>query len=277
MPKNFESHSYRIWEARPDMVEVVQSPQDANFSDLFGEPQVIQRPEPTQRNVLYFSHTSGVEAQEATGILQGIRRVIQEVGSKIQVKNFGAFHVNDGPYGNSDWYQRQAQTNTNTGYGPQIDANRLDELLRTEPYQKHTPHMDAMAFDQDMTAIESGAKYNFIYGSARYPHYVMSVKRFRTRIKDPALRQIALSVIAAHELGHNFGLVGRNFNCINKLGLHCNGQCGPCLMEQVDVSGCRTIEAQTRAIVDRSRWLCNDCLEETNYKREDLEERGILW
>lgn len=277
MSQVFRPHTDRIWEAKPDIMEVVQSAQNSNFSDLFGEPQVIQKPKPVQRNVLYFSHATGVEAQEATGILQGIRRLIKEVGSKIQVKNFGAFHINDGPYGNTDWYQRQALLNRNMGYGQQIDFYKITELLSQEPYQEHTPHMDVMAFDHDLTTSRLEVSNNFIYGGANYPHYVMSVARFRGIIKDPGLRQAALSVIAAHELGHNFGLVGRNFNCVNKIGLHCNGECGPCLMEQVDVPGCRTIEAQTRLIAYRTRWLCNDCLNEANFKKADFSSKGILW
>ena len=274
MRKIFNSHEYRIREARP----LILDPKNrrTSFDASFGPPRTINISTPKERNDLYFSHTSGVEAHEASAILLGIRRLIQEVGSKIQIKNFGDFYIDDRPFGNSDWYQAQAKTNKQRGHGPQIEDLKLIRLLHEEPYQEHHPHMDVMIFDQDLRSDE--ANNNFIYGSASYPHYVMSVRRFRDRMSDLHLRQIAMAIMAAHELGHNFGLVGRNFNTVFKLGSHCNGQCGPCLMEQVDYGpGTRTLEDQSRLLVGQVRWLCDDCLDEAGYKKQDLEEKGILW
>jgi len=281
MNRIFRPHTSRLQEARPDLTQTSGSDRDDKnrgaeaTQNLFGTIPKGPPPQPKQRNELFFSHTSGVEERESAAILAGIQKIIADVGSRIKVKNFGAFNLGNGPFENTDWYQTRALLQRQRGHGRQISDITLDLLLRDEPYQKQHPHLDVMAFDHDMTSGEPDN--NFVYGSARYPNYVMSVRRFRDRIKDQDLCQMALAVIAAHELGHNFGLVGRNFNWVNKLGSHCNGGQGPCLMEQVDFPGCRTIENQTRSIIGRTRWLCEDCLEEAAFKKQHLNERGILW
>ena len=232
------------------------------------------------RKKLYLTHTTGVENHEAGVIFSGIAKLVEEIRSGVQLINYGNRHENtaDGKFENPDWYQNQAMTNRNMGFGQQVDGSALLTLLSQEPWQQYEPHMDVMVCDRDMTGFDaqSGRYANFAYGITRYPNFVTSVMRFRHRIKDPDLSQAALAISAAHELAHNFNLVNRNFNWINELGIHCNGESGPCLMEQVDVSGRRTIEEQARLLIGRQRWLCSDCLEEANF-RKDLLEGHDLW
>ena len=234
-------------------------------------------------NELYFTHTSGVKPLEAEAIFAGIKKLIEEVRSNITIINHGYKHINthNGKYQNPNWYQEQAVINREMGFGQQFDGSKLLTLLSEEIWQHppYTPHMDMMVCDCDMTGWDiTNQEYgSFAYGIGRYPNSVMSVKRFRDTIRDPKLLQAALAVTAAHELGHNFSLVNRNFNQTEKLGSHCNGKSGPCLMEQVDVGGCRTMEQNARLLINRERWLCKDCLEEAAEKRGMLINNNFLW
>jgi hypothetical protein len=165
------------------------------------------------------------------------------------------------------------------GFGIQISARKVDSLLRNEPFQKENPHFDVMIIGMDLTTGMNDPQNNFIFGYGPYPNNIVSVKRFMHWIKDPHLREAALAILGAHEFGHNLDLVSRNFNVGTegyKAG-HCNGDSGPCLMEQVNVPGARNIEAQARLIYSKSKWLCPDCSEEIEFKKDDLKRMGIHW
>jgi len=237
-------------------------------------------------NELYFAHTSGVRPLEAEAIFAGIRKLIEEVRSNITIINRGYQHINthDGKYQNPNWYQEQAAINRDMGFGQQVDGSKVLTLLSEEIWQHppYQPHMDVMACDKDITGYNkaAGEYADFAYGIMRYPYSlnsVMSVKRFRDTIRDPKLLQAALAVTAAHELGHNFSLVNRNFNQTDKLGSHCNGKSGPCLMEQLDTGGSRNMKENARLFINRQRWLCKDCLEEAAEKREMFINSDLLW
>ena len=58
---------------------------------------------------------------------------------------------------------------------------------------------------------------------------------------------------------------------------HCNGESGPCLMEQVNIKGVRDIDEQTKLIIDRENWLCPVCTDEIQFKKTDLRKKGIYW
>ncbi len=243
---------------------------------LFGIPE--QRLlDTSKRDKLYISHTSGVDTNEASAIFSGVEKLIQEVRSSIQIVNYGNQHIDtpDGRYADPDWYQDQAKMNRRRNLGQQVDASRLLTLLSEEVWQHppYDPHMDVMVIDSDMTSKDT----NYVYGAARYPNYAMSVRRFRERIEDVHLRLFSLAVTAAHELGHNFGLIDRNFNRTKKLGLHCNGESGSCLMEQVDVAGSRSMEDQARILANQTQWLCTDCAEEATIRGDIFRENNFSW
>jgi len=136
-----------------------------------------------------------------------------------------------------------------------------------------------MIIDKDLRIREDDPQNNFIFGYGPFPNNIISVKRFIKWISDDQLRYKSLAVLGAHEFGHNLDLSHRNFNYGDegyKYG-HCNGENGPCLMEQVNVSNARSIDEQAKLLFDRNRWLCPDCLEEIEFKKQDLRRQGILW
>ena len=231
------------------------------------------------RRLLFFSRTSGVDVDDYKAIKSGVQKIIDETGRRIQIRDYGDFSLHNGNFGSTDWYQREALTRKNKGLGRQVSAGMLDHLLRTEPYQQQTPHFDFFVVDKDLTTHARDIENNLIFGYGPYPNNIVSTRRFRKYMPDSGIRQISLAVLAAHEIGHNLDLVGRNFN-IGTDGYtvgHCNGEKGPCLMEQVNVPGQRTISHQARLLVSRSNWLCPDCTDEVRYKRRDLKSKGVHW
>lgn len=232
------------------------------------------------RTELYCSQTAGVPEAEYAPILAGFHRLISEVRSVIQLVDFGnmAF-AQEGDFSSPEWYQNRATTKIDAGFGPQVSAVELDRLLRIEPFQRQRPHFDLMVIDRDLRTASNDFGNNFIFGYGPYPNNIISIRRFLRYIPDAPLRRLALSVLAAHELGHNFYLTRRNFN-IGKNGYkfgHCNGESGPCLMEQVNVPETRDIQDQARIIAPRGRWLCPDCTEEIWLRSENVRSRIGFW
>ena len=108
---------------------------------------------------------------------------------------------------------------------------------------------------------------------------IISIVRFRHWIKDEKLRYASLAAMGAHEFGHNLDLVDRRIN-IGDGGYkewHCNGEQGHCIMEQVNVEGCLSIEEHTKTLSGRKNLLCETCSEELVYRRFFLEQNGFRW
>ena len=230
------------------------------------------------RSEMYFCRTTGVPLPEYEALLFGFQKIINETERNVTVRNFDNQSWGNGDYGSPDWYQNEALTSIDNGYGRQVSAFVLQKLLWEEPYQAENPHFDALIVDRDLIFCE-GDGGNFIFGYGPYPFNIISVNRFINWIKDSVLRQISLSIIGAHEFGHNLDLVNRSFN-IGTEGLkagHCNGENGPCLMEQMNVEGCRNVDEQARLIYNREKWLCIDCTAEIETKRNDLIKRSVHW
>lgn len=231
------------------------------------------------RKDIYFSRTSDVPTPEYEAVKSGFARIVSESGRSVGMKDFGCFRSGTGAYSSPDWYQEQAMTGRDRGFGLQVSAADLDALLRNEPYQRQNPHMDVLVVGKDMTTTMNNTDNNFIFGYGPYPNNIISVKRFLNWFKDPALRQKCISILSAHEFGHNLGLVRRNFNIGDeryKRG-HCNGKVGPCLMEQVNVPGARNIDVQARLLWGRNKLLCPDCSDEVKFKKEFFQKIGAFW
>ena len=262
--KTIHPHTVRLSEARPDL-----SPSASRRSKNNSEPIL--------RNSIFVTHTPAIREAEAEGVILGIKKILIETRSRIDVCFFGNFDLGDGPFGRTEWYQEQALMIRERGAGRQANVRIIDRLLREEPYQKNNPHFDVMIVDHDLTSGDP--ENNFAYGYANYPNYIVSVARFRQRFPNIDSRNVALAVTSAHEMGHLFGLTSRNYN-IGSSGYkkgHCNGESGPCLMEQVDVDDSRTIEEQTEILIDRVHWLCDDCLGEAAARRDHLEKNAVIW
>ncbi|MCX6819093.1 MAG: hypothetical protein NT129_03800 [Candidatus Aenigmarchaeota archaeon] len=231
------------------------------------------------RRDMYFCRTADVPLPEYSALLTGFQKIINETGRRIKIHDFGNYNLGKFDYGSPDWYQEHALTKRERGLGRQVSAVVIDKLLREEPFQKQKPHFDVMIVDKDLTTYLDEPENRFIFGLGPYPNNIISVKRFIHNIKDPRLRKASLAVLGAHEFGHNLDLVRRNFN-IGTEGYkisHCNGEKGPCLMEQVNVDEARNIDEQAKLIIDKDKWLCPDCTDEIQFKRDDLRKKGVYW
>lgn len=224
------------------------------------------------RREIYISRTKKVSKVDYQSIIKGIKHILSEIGSNLKIKDFGNFNLGRGEFSSPDWYQNNSLTEENHGFGKQVNAITLDQLLRTEPFQKENPHFDFMIIDKDLTW---GLDNNWIFGYGPYPNSMISTKRF----KHNSLRKDSLAMMAAHEFCHNIGLVYRDFNIGSgeyKAG-HCNGEKGPCLMEQVNVKGTRDVDKQAAIIANKNGWLCYSCTIEISYRREYLKNKRIFW
>ncbi|MBW3021285.1 hypothetical protein KY328_00025 [Candidatus Woesearchaeota archaeon] len=194
--------------------------------------------------------TPGVRDSELASAFTGIERFIDELGLpiKIEIKVY------------PDESLRKALTPRNLGYGPQLDCSVIADLLSEEDLFK------LVLVSNDL--YTGRPDNNFIYGQRHFPNAVMSVRRMQHLDED--LKHESIAQIAAHEFGHNLDLVGRNYNSGTQgyTIKHCAGEKGPCLMEQVDVPGCKTSLELVQLLTDR--YLCPDCTHEIKYRMEEL-------
>ena len=98
---------------------------------------------------------------------------------------------------------------------------------------------------------------------------VLSTHRFKDL--ESRQKQKVLQLLSAHEMGHIFGLVTRANNAHEALGRHCLGEKGACLMEQMNVRGCKTIERLSNLVIPHRNWLCEDCQREIAQHRTKAE------
>ena len=228
------------------------------------------------RGDIFITRTKEVPVEGYSIIRQAIGKIIAETRSNLRITDYGSFKLHNGDYGSPDWYQGQALTGSDKGFGQQVDAVGIDRLLRSEPYQRDHPHYDVMVVDKDLRTDSDDN--NFVYGIGSFPNVVLSTRRFMN-IRDTNDRLASLANLAAHELGHVLGLTHRSWNrgtsgmCVG----HCAGEKGPCLMEQVDVPGQRTAVKQARKVIVRENWLCEDCTEEIEMRRKAILNLGLRW
>lgn len=208
--------------------------------------------------------TSGVKKDEYGAVIYGLEKILNEVGSELIIRSYGSKVYKDyGDYCSPDWYQNKALTKIERGYGQQVNAVVISDLLLTEPYQMPNPHYDLFITDKDLRLPEE--ENNFVFGINLLRTNVLSIRRLRGYKNSYA----AIAVLTAHEFGHNKGLVTRNVNAASGgyKTFHCKGEKGPCLMEQVNVRGCRDIIKQAELVYPLRNWLCADCKEETRLNK----------
>lgn len=227
----------------------------------------IFRPTSLIERRLYLSRTSGVNKEEFWAARNGIERIIAEVRSDLKVFDLGLL-------GSAEWCQEYAGFYADNDTKRKIDAVEAQTLLTQIPQHQFLP-MNVLLFDEDIVTEKTKPPVN---GVAYYRNILMSVKPFRTSYFNQGLNLSAIKMLAAHELGHNFGLAGgREHNWVEEGGRHCNGECGPCLMEQVNGPRLKRIEQWINLIINRTRWLCEDCINECNVKKWETNEAGMVW
>lgn len=203
---------------------------------------------------------------------RGIAMLLREAGMGIGVESLGHVRTAGRSRYSPDWYQSEACEAV--GVGHQVRARVMDSLMRASPRQANDPHYDIMLVDRDLR-YDSGDGMNFIFGLGDYPNNIISVARLR-EIRDTTTRDIALSILAAHEFAHVLGLVSRDRN-MGRDGLeahHCMGERGPCVMQQVF-----SVDDLARRVVDIAsvggRFLCDDCREELSILARLYRNHGI--
>jgi len=114
--------------------------------------------------------------------------------------------VRQQPYWGTQWYI-DASYDGETG---RIVGPSFLELLRNEPWQKASPHLDMILVDEDLTDMPAPL-------ARRQPHYyslgtsyperaaVISVHRLRS-LESNALKEAALRRLVRHHLGHLLGV-----------------------------------------------------------------------
>ncbi len=276
MAKEFYQQDTRLAEARPDLMATQQriyaSREDDNDFSGFG----TGRSKPIVRDRLFVANTSEIETNEADAVLSGVRKLLDEIQSRIVVAYSGDLPIGEGEYGNADWYQENALMHREKGFGQQVNAYKLDHIMRIEPQQMIQPHFDLMVLDKDLTTAFLGN--DFIYGLVKYPNSLLSVCRLRGKFEDYRVYLALLSLIGAQQTARLMGLSRRNFNekGDNHFDGYCNGEKGPCLMEPLTLAG-NDPEEQVDLLAGEVNWLCEDCLEEAEYRRKDLQRKDMIW
>jgi hypothetical protein len=277
MEKRYFTQETRLAEARPDLMSILQrlssSPEEdtpfANLTDSPLAPALV-------RDTMMVSNTSEIDEAEAESVILGVRKLLSEIQSRIVVAYSGDTAIQGDDFGDPDWYQQQCLMEREQGFGKQVSANKLDHLLRIEPQQQKQPHFDLMILDGDLTTAFLGN--DFVYGAVRYPNSLLSVCRLRGAFSDYRLYKSVLSLISAQHMARLTGFPRRNFN--EKRGRpyngYCNGEKGPCLLEPLKFTG-PDAEQRVSGIAGQVNWLCDDCLEEAEFRRKDLQAKEMIW
>lgn len=182
----------------------------------------------------------------------------------IQMRLFGNWVipalVPDTPYWGTQWY-------IDTSYDDDLQrviAPVFLELVRQEPWQRMDPHFDLALLDQDLTDFPSPLARlrpgHYSLGSS-FPGTtaVMSLRRVRT-LSDPRVRELALSRLVRHHLGHVLGIPGfTRQKHVQRLGLefHCTN---PCVMRHA-----ATVEELAQMALEEAEmgWpFCEECTRE---------------
>lgn len=210
-------------------------------------------------------NTTAVEQEDIQATLEGAKRIVKEVRSRLPIKYLGTLH-SEIPLGNADECQRRSMVRLEKGKGePAVEFLEIIKSL-----EANKDRLFVMVIDQTLFSLgydKDGEFADFLkLGGAIYPNSVVSVKSMPA---ERELRRMYLQITAAHELLHNFGLVNRSSNYIET---HCNQEAGDCLMGEGG-----NIADRAKKLMHRKNWLCRDCLSEAQTKKKDTEDRGLVW
>ncbi len=207
---------------------------------------------------IYVMNTSNVPTEEAQAGFQGVMDAARASGQRREVVNFGSERWVAGDYGSSDWYVEEAfrrqQFSRNLGHGPQLVTRSVTRLFIEEPWQQN-PHWEVFIVNRDLTSGEPDN--NFVFGETNVDlrASVQSVTRLMNEVPRGQLRLSMIRRLLAHEVGHMFGLPGRNYRVEQKLGLHCINIC--CMRQGMSIPEWAQLTQQE----ERSNIkFCNDCL-----------------
>lgn len=175
---------------------------------------------------IYLMWSSDVPPAEAQAATQGVFDAVNASGQRRQVVNMGSTTWGRGDYSSADWYLNKALETQgevrDRGCGKQVNASILINQFYEEPWQEK-PHWEVSIVNKDLYMEGT----NFVFGATRpeFAASVQSVRRLIDSVSDKELRSEMIRRLLRHEVGHMFGLPGRNFNVEQKLGSHCTNVC----------------------------------------------------
>lgn len=175
---------------------------------------------------IYLMWSSDVPSAEAQAAAQGVYDAVNASGQKRQVVNLGLSPWSKGDYSSADWYIDKAlriQNETrDKGHGKQVNVSNLMNQFYEEPWQEK-PHWEVFITNKDLYMQGT----NFVFGATNpdFAASVQSLKRLIDEIPEGELRREMIRRLLRHEVGHMFGLPGRNFKVEEKLGSHCTNIC----------------------------------------------------
>jgi hypothetical protein len=212
----------------------------------------------------------GVTDAEAATVVKTVKQVVQVmydlclkagVGlSPTAIKPFGTWVMPSipagDPYSGTQWY-------IDTAYDPalgQVVAPRFLELVKQEPWQIASPHLDVAVLDRDLTDGASSVMGSSLPGTAT----VISVHRLRG-LSELEAQLTALRRLVVHNFGHVLEIPreGRLGVIDDRRERHCTAICG--MRDPDDVE---ELVAMAREEAALGRLLCQEC-------RQDL-VRAVL-
>lgn len=196
--------------------------------------QVRHNPEMVRRTELrhdylvpiYVMWSSDVPLLEAQAALNGVADAVSASGQRREIVALGSRQWSEGAFSSADWYVQEARRRQhearNLGYGQQLNVDSLTRQFYEEPWQAN-PHWEVAIVNTDLYADGT----NFVFGITQpdFAASVQSVRRLIDSVPAEELRTAMVRRLLRHEVGHMFGLPGRNYNVEQKLGLHCTNVC----------------------------------------------------
>ncbi|MGH2460480.1 MAG: hypothetical protein ACRDIY_16625 [Chloroflexota bacterium] len=167
--------------------------------------------------------TQGVDAAEAQLVIAAVRdflRLVYSIGHRVglalpptTIRPFGTWYIPSQPQGSPYWGTHWYVDNSFDATRQQVVGRRFLELVREEPWQKSSPHLDVAVIDRDLVdqiPRASGAERDFALGTT-VPELatVLSVYRLRGLVR-PEQRERALRRLVFHQFAEMIGLPSRS-------------------------------------------------------------------
>ncbi len=192
-------------------------------------------------STLSLSWSAGVTSFEAEVFVQAVHQLLNWLYFRhsdaffdppIRVQVYGNWIipslVNQFPYWGAQWYVEASYD----GQAGRVVAPSYLELVRNEPWQKESPHLDLALLDEDLTDMPAPlARRRADYYSlgTSYPERaaVMSVRRLRA-LETPEFVAAALTRLVRHHMGHLLSVPPfGDQSHVQRRGLetHCTNRC----------------------------------------------------